>query len=174
MEKMIEFVHNRISSNNYDTAIDFTMGNGNDTLFLSKWAKKVYSFDIQQTALDNTKKLLGDISNVELILNSHENFDSYVKEYDVGIFNLGYLPNGDHYITTKAESTLKAIDKAVKYLNSKGNLFLVVYIGHEEGKKESLLIEEYVGNLNHKDYNVALFRMMNKLSAPYVIQIEKR
>ena len=93
---------------------------------------------------------------------------------NVGIFNLGYLPNGDHQITTMADSSLQAIKKAVEYLNRKGELFLVVYIGHDEGKKESLLIEEYVASLDHISYNVALFKMMNKLSAPYVIQIEKR
>ena len=164
METMIEYVHNRIKRKDYQIAIDFTMGNGHDTLFLSKVAKQVYSFDIQQEALNNTKKLIEDTDNVNLILASHENFDCYVKNFDVGIFNLGYLP----------DSSLQAIKKAVEYLNRKGELFLVVYIGHDEGKKESLLIEEYVASLDHISYNVALFKMMNKLSAPYVIQIEKR
>ena len=174
METMMEYVHNRIKRKDYQIAIDFTMGNGHDTLFLSKVAKQVYSFDIQQEALNNTKKLIEDTDNVNLILASHENFDCYVKNFDVGIFNLGYLPNGDHQITTMADSSLQAIKKAVEYLNRKGELFLVVYIGHDEGKKESLLIEEYVASLDHISYNVALFKMMNKLSAPYVIQIEKR
>ena len=35
MESMIEFVHRRIEKNNYNIAVDFTMGNGYDTLFLS-------------------------------------------------------------------------------------------------------------------------------------------
>ena len=50
METMIEYVHNRIKRKDYQIAIDFTMGNGHDTLFLSKVAKQVYSFDIQQEA----------------------------------------------------------------------------------------------------------------------------
>lgn len=174
METMIEFVHQRISKKEYETAIDFTMGNGHDTLFLSKYAKKVYSFDIQPLALDNTKKIIGNQDNIELILDSHANFDNYIKNYDVGIFNLGYLPNGDHQITTLASSSLVAIKKAIADLNKQGVLYLVVYIGHEEGKKESLLIDEYISKLDHIDYNVALFKMMNKLSAPYVIMIEKR
>ena len=90
-------------------------------------------------------------------------------------FRFGSADYGlDHQITTMADSSLQAIKKAVEYLNRKGELFLVVYIGHDEGKKESLLIEEYVASLDHISYNVALFKMMNKLSAPYVIQIEKR
>lgn len=111
METMIEYVHNRIKRKDYQIAIDFTMGNGHDTLFLSKVAKQVYSFDIQQEALNNTKKLIEDTDNVNLILASHENFDCYVKNFDVGIFNLGYLPNGDHQITTMADSSLQAIKK---------------------------------------------------------------
>ena len=56
------------------------MGNGHDTLFLSKVAKQVYSFDIQQEALNNTKKLIEDTDNVNLILASHENFDLLCKK----------------------------------------------------------------------------------------------
>lgn len=35
MESMIEFVHQRIKKHKYQNGIDFTMGNGHDTLFLS-------------------------------------------------------------------------------------------------------------------------------------------
>lgn len=174
MKTMIEYVKGELLQRHYDTAIDFTMGNGNDTLSLSKVANKVYSFDIQEKALENTKKLLDSINNVELILDGHENFDKYVQDFDVGIFNLGYLPQGDHNIATKVSTSLKAIKKAVQYLNKKGHLFIVVYIGHFEGKEESLKIDEYVCSLDHMVYNVALFKMMNKLNAPYVIEIEKR
>ena len=90
MESMIEFVHRRIEKNNYNIAVDFTMGNGYDTLFLSGLANKVYSFDIQEQALVNTKERLKDVNNVELILDSHEHVDKYVDRIDVGIFNLGY------------------------------------------------------------------------------------
>ena len=50
-----------------DTVIDATCGNGYDTLFLRTNVGrkgKVYGFDIQQTALDNTSKLLKE-NNVE-------------------------------------------------------------------------------------------------------------
>ena len=41
-------------------AVDFTMGNGHDTLWLSRQIGengKVYAFDIQQAALDSTEEL---------------------------------------------------------------------------------------------------------------------
>ena len=174
MKTMTQYVQEQLLKRKCEVAIDFTMGNGNDTLTLSKLAKKVYSFDIQEIALIKTKRLLNGADNVELILDGHENFDHYVQAFDIGIFNLGYLPQGNHSITTKATHSLTAIRKAVDCLNHKGQLFIVVYIGHPEGKEESLKIDEYISSLDHMVYNVALFKMMNKLNAPYVIEIEKR
>ena len=42
------------------TFVDFTMGNGHDTLYFAKYLEEghVYAFDVQQMALDNTRKLL--------------------------------------------------------------------------------------------------------------------
>ena len=41
-----------------DFVVDMTVGNGNDTLFLSNISKKVFGFDIQGVAIENTKTLL--------------------------------------------------------------------------------------------------------------------
>ena len=78
-----------------DTAVDFTMGNGNDTAFLSMTvgeSGRVYAFDIQQQALDNTAARLAEHerTNVALIKDSHSNVKEYVKEpICAGLFNLG-------------------------------------------------------------------------------------
>ena len=78
---------------------DFTMGGGHDTLYLSDLVPegKVYAFDIQPLALERTRKRLeeaGGRPNVQLILDSHENFDLYVPgEFDAGMFNQG----GNHH-----------------------------------------------------------------------------
>lgn len=173
MKSMIEYVHDCIKDKKINIAIDFTMGNGNDTLFLSTLANMVYSFDIQEKALVETKKRLGNAKNVHLILDSHENFDTYISSFDVGIFNLGYLPNGNHQITTTSNTTLRTLSKALDKLSLKGTIYIVVYIGHLQGKQESEEIEEYIKQLGHKDYNVASFKMLNKKNAPYVIEIEK-
>ena len=56
-----------------EVAVDFTMGNGNDTLFLSKTVGetgRVYAFDIQEDALTSTRahlSLNGAPENYELI-----------------------------------------------------------------------------------------------------------
>ena len=58
MKKATEFAHDVLITkiSTQDVFVDMTMGNGNDTLFLCKIAKFVYAFDLQQIALDNTKK----------------------------------------------------------------------------------------------------------------------
>ena len=118
---------------------DFTMGGGHDTLYLSDLVPegKVYAFDIQPLALERTRKRLeeaGGRPNVQLILDSHENFDRYVPgEFDAGMFNLGYLPTSDHVVTTKAETTMAAVSKALERVKVGGTVVVVVYPGHPEG-----------------------------------------
>ena len=89
--------------------VDATMGNGHDTLFLCRLAKRqgyVYAFDIQQTALEHTEKLLRE-HNIEsgfsLILDSHVNMGKYLEPEtaDGIVFNCGYLPGSDHSLATR-------------------------------------------------------------------------
>ena len=128
------------------TVVDFTMGNGHDTLWLADQVGKdgrVYAFDIQPQALENTKKLLEEhgVDNATLILDSHANVKEYVKEsICVGMFNLGFLPGGDKSITTKHESSLAAIKAGIELLCDDGALLIAVYPGHEEGTIEVNLI----------------------------------
>jgi len=99
---------------------DFTMGKGNDTLYIKKACPsgKIYAFDIQQKALEITRKRLESENcfdeNVVLICDSHDNFNLYIKEeLDGAVFNLGYLPGGDKTVTTRTESTLKCLSGAL-------------------------------------------------------------
>ncbi len=160
-----------------DVCIDATLGNGHDTLYLCNKAKYVYGFDIQEQAINSSEKLLQNhqVSNYSLIHDGHQNIDKYVtEEITLGIFNLGYLPNGDKSITTNFPSTMEALDKILKLLKIKGLAILVVYTGHEAGKVESDLLLEYATNLNRYDYNVLKYDFINKKNPPYVIAIEKR
>ena len=69
-----------------DVCIDATAGNGHDTEFLCRLAGaggKVYAFDIQEQALENTRKKLeedGFLSRARLICDGHERMEEYVKE----------------------------------------------------------------------------------------------
>lgn len=160
-------------------AVDFTMGNGHDTLWLSEAVGekgKVYAFDIQPQARDNTAALLeskGAPSNYTLILDSHDKVRDYVREgIDVGVFNFGFLPGGDKSITTKRETSLAAVDAAVRLLNDNGALLIAIYPGHEEGRIEGELVEEQLSALDVFGYTVAKFRLVNASTAPYFFIVE--
>ena len=93
-----------------DCAVDFTMGNGHDTVFLSKTVGRdgrVYAFDIQEEALVSTERNLkrsGCPENWKLIKASHDLADRYVKEkIKAGMFNLGYLPGAGKRLLPQRE-----------------------------------------------------------------------
>lgn len=193
MKMMVNYAHDFlkeiISAN--DIVVDFTMGNGHDTLFLAKCAKQVYAFDIQHVAIEKTSQLLrkerfvpylltldqvADVKNqsgVYLIEDSHASCRQYLPYFKAGIFNLGYLPGNKHETTTLASSTLIALKDALDLLIPGGRLALVVYPGHEAGKEESLVLNQFVQALDGHDYQVLSMNMVNKHLSPYLIVIEK-
>ena len=160
--------------------VDATAGNGNDTLFLAKTsAKKVFAFDVQNQATTNTNDLLEKnnlADKCEVILDSHENFDKYIEEnIQAVVFNLGYLPNADHTITTQAETTLNAIKKFITKLNIGGRIVIVVYWGHANGKVEKDALLKELSQLDQKEIEVLVYQFINqKNNAPFVIALEKR
>ena len=142
---------------------------------LAKLSKKIFSFDIQKEAIKSTKDILDkeNISNVKLISDSHEYIGKYLENYknkiSLVLFNLGYLPGGNKSITTNHNSTLKAIKESLKLLNNKGIILAVCY-PHEEGKKESKTILNY---LNKNDIKYVIYRNTNNINAPFLIEIKK-
>ena len=158
-------------------AVDMTVGNGFDSKNILEvlQPEKLYCFDIQQEALENSKKLLNQYSNYELILENHKNFDKFVKEnVDFAIYNLGYLPKGDKYITTNAVEVEESLKKLLEKLNSKGTIFITFYIGHLSGQMESFELSKYLESLNQKEYTILKFTFENqKNNPPYVVMIQK-
>lgn len=155
-------------------AIDATLGNGYDTDFLSKVFNKVYAFDVQKEAILNYKEK--NIENVSLILDSHENFDKYIKEnVDCIVYNLGYLPGSDKSITTKKESTLKSLESGLNLLKENGLMIIALYSGHEEGKKEKKAVLSYCENLSKKKFGVIYQQFLNRTNnPPSLVIIEKK
>ena len=157
------------------------MGNGHDTLWLSNAVGeegKVYAFDIQASALESTEKFLESRNapkNYTLIHDSHANSQNYIKEkICAGVFNLGYLPGGDKSITTKRETTLEAIEKAIGLLDSDAILLIAVYPGHEEGEIEGELIHEMLSKLDRRQYCCAKFRIINSPTSSYFYIVESK
>ena len=145
-----------------DFCIDATMGNGNDTLLLSQLcgeSGKVLAFDIQEQALTATQKRLnaGHVpENYRLLLESHANMDHYVQPDSVSciIFNLGYLPGGDHAKATHASSSIEALTKSLSLLKKGGLISLCIYSGGDSGFEERDAVLSWLKNLDSHKYLV--------------------
>lgn len=164
-----------------DTAVDFTMGNGHDTEFLSKTVGetgKVYAFDVQEMALRSTAKNLKAAEcpeNYTLILDSHHNVKRYVEgPIKAGMFNLGYLPGSDKTVTTMRETTMPAIEAAIDLLDHNGVLLVAVYPGHAEGDAEGKMVLDYFATLDRHVICCTLIRIVNSPTSPFFIVIEKK
>ena len=118
VEKAHSFISKHLLSG--DTCIDATAGNGHDSLLMAKLVTsegKLFAFDIQSNALTQTRNLLiknNCMSQSKLIQECHSvmknSLDLKFKgKIKVVTFNLGYLPCGDHKITTKKDTTIEAI-----------------------------------------------------------------
>lgn len=163
------------------TAIDATAGNGFDTLFLAGQVGpqgRVYAIDIQATALQKAALLLqeaGVLERVTLINSSHAEMEQLVPEpVDAVIFNLGYLPGGDHNLVTTSETTARALRAALHMLKKHGRIGLVIYTGHPGGQEELSAVERVASSLDGNLYRVVRLNFINRSAqAPVVIVIEK-
>ena len=160
-------------------AADYTMGNGHDTLFLSRTVGprgRVYAFDVQAAALQSTALRLcreNAPQNYVLIHDSHHNAGKYVtQKVNAGMFNLGWLPGSDRSVFTRRETTLPAIAGAIDRMAPDGILLVAVYPGHSEGDAEGKLIQEYLSSLDRRKYMCALFRITNSPASPFFYIIE--
>lgn len=162
-----------------DTAVDATLGNGHDTKSLLEAvgeSGKVYGFDIQKDAIDSTRSLIRNAANAHLILDSHTEVDKYVAcKIRCAVFNLGYLPGGDHSIATKPDSSVEAIGKCIDLLDDTGFIAVTIYHGGDTGFKERDNVLEYLKTLNCRKYGVTVYSFHNRPNNPPIFAvIEKR
>ena len=165
-----------------DVAVDFTMGNGYDTVFLSNTVGatgSVIAFDIQPDALASTEKNLRKNNcpdNWRLICASHDRANEFVKgKIKAGMFNLGYLPGANRkQLTTKRTTTLPAVSRAIEMLGEDSVLLVAVYPGHPEGALEGEELIEYFSTLSRFKYSIAQFRMGNSPESPFFVVIETK
>ena len=154
-------------------AIDATMGNGQDTLWLCQRVGatgRVYAFDIQPEAVARTRERLlsaGMLERASLHCLGHERMSEVVPEpVDVVMFNLGWLPGAAHGVTTRVETTLTAVNAALDLLRPDGLMTICVYPGHAEGARELEALIHWAENLDPKRYDAMLRRYMNQPNDP--------
>ncbi|MDD4370872.1 MAG: class I SAM-dependent methyltransferase [Anaerostipes sp.] len=160
--------------------VDATVGKGGDTIYLCEAAGakgKVVGFDIQKEALKTADKRLKEKNlKAELHLAGHECMDEYLEEDTVSVimFNLGYLPGGNHKIATKSATTLQAIEKGLLLLKHGGILSLCIYSGGDNGFEERNQVLEFLKGLDDKKYLVIQQKFFNKVEhAPLPVFILK-
>lgn len=133
-----------------DTVIDATVGNGFDTCFLANAVGEtgsVIGYDVQDVAIEATNKRLAaqQLSNVDLRLQSHAEIATLAQvSVSVAMFNLGYLPRAEHFVTTKSTSTIIALEAVLSRLRPGGMISILCYRGHEGGPEESAAVMNWL------------------------------
>jgi hypothetical protein len=120
---------------------------------------KVWAFDVQRCAIDATAarlEALGLGDRVELACAGHERM-AEVAPSGLGavMFNLGYLPGGDHELVTRPETTVRALSAAFRLLRPGGVLTCVVYPGHPGGNEEAVAVRDAFARCPAGDYEVS-------------------
>ena len=176
-------------------AVDLTVGNGRDTLFLSQAvgpAGCVVGFEIQPAALEKARDLLashraavtvyeeGDdrpslpVPGVHLFKSDHAGWPEILSHTPRAfIANLGYLPGGDRRIVTRPESTLAALGAALERLTAGGRIAVVCYLSHEGGREEADAVGELFGGLDRKEFSVLKVDNPPAESSPFLLVAEK-
>ena len=149
--------------------------------FAEIYRDNIYGIDIQEQAVSASRELLASKklqSNVTITFlhNSHDiALHQEIKEntIDLIIFNLGYLPGGDHSIITRPHNTIEALNNAFPKLAKDGIITIVAYPGTPEGMEEKEALHEYIAQLDQVKYNVCHWHPINQANNPpelYLIQ----
>ena len=171
-----QYCHERIKQmiKNPFLCIDATAGTGKDTTFLAALVGekgRVISMDIQEMAIEQTKLRLAKeqlSDRVEFVLDSHAHMDRYAKEGSVSliVFNLGYLPGGDHSIATMADSSRKAVETGLRLLKKGGLMTLCIYSGGDTGFQERDAMLDFIRQLDPHRYLVIQSEYVNRPNDP--------
>ncbi|MEG2688282.1 MAG: class I SAM-dependent methyltransferase [Clostridia bacterium] len=152
--------------------IDATAGRGNDTAYLCSIVGKggrVLAFDIQQEAIDSTKlRLEKEGYSAQLVLDSHANMAKYAEENTVDciVFNLGYLPSGNHNIFTSFSSSVNAITAGLQLLKHGGLMSVLIYYGGDSGYEERDALLPWLKTLDSAKYQVLKTDFFNWTNDP--------
>ena len=165
-------------------AVDATVGNGYDTLFLAHHVGPhgtVIGFDVQKAALAGAREMLkfvGSMGRVSLIHDSHSHLENYLPQgahVQVAMFNLGYLPRGNRQIITRPETTIAALKASLRHLAANGRITLLAYRGHQGGILEYEEVRKFLEGLPDTEWSVEEFAGSgDSPTAPRLFRIAKK
>lgn len=164
--RLTEFVHLCLEAHLSSGAsvLDATAGNGYDTLKCAQLVApdgQVTAVDIQTIALENCRKKLAEAQLDHLCqfhLGNHALLFEHLhppQPYDAILFNLGYLPGGDHSCISTPENTLLALEACDRLLAESGLLIVTAYRGHPGGLAEAEAVEQWMQEQSTKEQRPA-------------------
>lgn len=143
-------------------AVDATLGNGHDSLFLAFNFKKIFAFDIQDLAIKRSQKRLINAKNVTIINDNFINITNYYRgKIDLVLYNLGFLPGSNKKIISKKEDTLLSITKVLEFAK---HIIVVFYTKHDDS-------QEYIFIKNYLDNKKIKYQLINNLNDEIIIHI---
>lgn len=155
-----------------DFCIDATAGKGRDTALLCRLVGEkgqVLSFDVQESAVEQTRKLLTEQNlHAKVILDSHANMEQYAapESVDCIVFNFGRLPGGDPHIFTTEKSSVAAITAGLRLLKPGGIMSLSIYYGGANGYQERDAILAYLKTIDDRKFSVLVGDWANRTGDP--------
>lgn len=167
-----------------DTVVDGTVGNGHDTTFLCSVVGpegRVIGIDIQATAIEFTTSVMeASQTHAELIQGCHADvlssmFEAGLKGIAAVMFNLGYLPGSDHAVTTRADTTIRALACALEMVKVGGLVTVLSYRAHDDDEEYNA-VATFMTSLDPKIHYVEEVRSCNRRrsdAAPRLFVVHK-
>lgn len=143
-----------------DFCIDATAGKG-----------RVLAFDIQEAAMAQTKALLAaEGLTAEVIRDSHANMERYAaaETVDCVMFNFGRLPGGDPSIFTRSDTSVAALEAALRLLKPGGVIAIALYYGGANGYGERDAVMTWLETLDDRKFSVLRCDWANRRNDPPV------
>ena len=155
-----------------DFCIDATAGKGRDTALLCRLtgdAGRVLAFDIQEAAVAQIRALLAaEGLTAEVVLDSHAHMERYAEAgtADCVVFNFGRLPGGDPAVFTRADSSVAALDAALRVLKPGGTVAIALYYGGANGYTERDAVLAWLETLDDRRFSVLCCDWVNRRNDP--------
>ncbi|HPE85071.1 MAG TPA: class I SAM-dependent methyltransferase [Chlamydiales bacterium] len=128
--------------------------------------------DIQPAAIETTRL---KVPSAEMYLGCHSQLpeEAFKPNLKLITYNLGYLPGGDKTLTTKLDTTLESLKKALDLMPVGAAVSITFYPGHNEGLNEMEKITPFIKDLNSKSFTVSTHEWINRNKAPVLSLILK-
>ena len=157
-----------------DLCVDATAGRGRDTALLCRLTGptgRVLAFDIQEAAVAATEALLAaEGLTAEVIRDSHANMERYAaaETVDCVVFNFGRLPGGDPSIFTRSDTSVAALEAALRLLKPGGVVAIALYYGGANGYGERDAVMTWLETLDDRKFSVLRCDWANRRNDPPV------